>query len=202
MSFRPRDMLPTEGKLALYNKDNKYLCKKSPRFSLWRRILSAGVVPVFLPPLEYNRDEDGRQGAEKKPDDSFDTIPYDKEIFVEQGETPRGYRRSMGPQTERRSKRLGSNVNPEHIVITHIAGQTAKEICDDPNSMGYDIASYVDMKFCDLSERKLYYLCSDRITSNCFDVDNTVFRERAVKARGEKSATGPKKAYKSKDLWK
>ncbi|KAL0942878.1 uncharacterized protein CTRU02_200764 [Colletotrichum truncatum] len=212
MSYHLRDMIPSNDKLALYNlADHKYLCGSTRRFAWWKNLRPNGKIPFFNPPLEYIADSEDRrkEGADKFPTLALDDIHYNRDVYIEQGESPdvAKYYEKHPYATNRKkrnaklqlSKRQGSNMDTERIIVTEIPGQTAREICEDPNSAGYDIASYVDMKYCDLSERKLYDLCSGTITSNCFDANSTAF-VGVINARGENSA--PLKEYKERSHWK
>ncbi|KAF6782738.1 hypothetical protein CSOJ01_15969 [Colletotrichum sojae] len=214
MSFHVKDMLPSNDKMRLYEKDNnKYICRSTPRFAFWKNLEPGSDIPIFNPPLQYHEDSKaiGYEGADKDPDRALDKDgEYDRNVATytrpkwtrEAAEAFQGrtYRRNNNrPDVARLSKRQNSNINPDHIVVTEIDGQTAREICEHPNSIGYDIASYVDMKYCDLSERKLYDFCNATITHNCWDANSTTL-VGAINARGEES--GPRKSYKTKSHWK
>ncbi|KAF9880631.1 hypothetical protein CkaCkLH20_01673 [Colletotrichum karsti] len=210
MSYHLRDMIPSKDKLALYNKDgHKYLCNPTRRYSYWKNLKANGEIPFFDPPLKYLPDsaDKSREGTEVDPDLVFDPTNYDKDVYIKQGESKEDseyhknnpFKDRMRKRQHRLSKRQGSNMDIERIVVTEIPGQTATEICQHPNSAGYDIVSYEDMKYCDLSERKLYDLCSSSNPTNCFDANSTTF-VGVINARGEDSA--PVKLYKTKDYWK
>lgn len=206
LSFHVRDMIPSHDKLKLYNSHWSYLCGSTPRFSFWKRLLPDGTIPFFLPPLKYNKDSlnSRREGTDEDPFNAIDRIQYDKNVYMKQGEPEKAYRRNNRPYSSLLSKRQGANMDPEHLVMTELPGQTAQEVCEDLNAVGYDIVSFVDMKYCDLSERKLYDLCSTVIRHNCFDANNTAFvGDGVVQARGEYPVGGgAKKSYKTRDIWK
>ncbi|GKT59960.1 hypothetical protein ColTof4_00102 [Colletotrichum tofieldiae] len=206
LSFHTRDLIPSFDKLELYNREPRYICCSTPRYSHWKHLLPNGEIVFFDPPLKYKNDSlnEEMEGTNENPDDAVDRVQYDKEVWRKQGEPEKYYRRNNRIPSTRLAKRQGSNVDPEHLVLTELPGQTAREICEDPNSVGYDIVSFVDMKYCDLSERKLYDLCNSVITTNCFDANSTSFVGNDARlARDESSvAGGPKKAYTSRDLWK
>ncbi|KAF4873658.1 hypothetical protein CGCSCA1_v007258 [Colletotrichum siamense] len=210
MSYHLKDMLPAKDKIALYNRDgHKYLCT-TRRFAWWANLKPNGWIPFYKPPLDYYPDSEDKkkEGADIHPDLILDDKVYDKDIYLEQGESRKVkeyHKNNPFARTKKRRskkslrKRQGANMDLERIVVTEIPGQTATEICEHPNSVGYDIASYVDMKYCDISEKKLYDLCSGTITTNCFDGNSTTFIG-VINARGEDSA--PAKAYKTRSDWK
>ncbi|TQN68365.1 hypothetical protein CSHISOI_07083 [Colletotrichum shisoi] len=206
LSFHTRDMIPSHDKLLLYNSSPRWLCESTPRFSYWKNLMPLGQIVFFDPSLKYNMDslEKGREGVNENPEDAIDKVQYDKMVFKKQGEPKKKHYRRNTPTPQRLSKRQGSNMNPEHLVLTELPGQTAREVCEDTRSVGYDIVSFVDMKYCDLSERRLYDLCSDATATNCFDANSTSFvGNDALLPRDESSAAGgPKKAYRSRDFWK
>ncbi|EXF82124.1 hypothetical protein CFIO01_00638 [Colletotrichum fioriniae PJ7] len=200
MSFHLNDFAPTQSKMDLYTmypgKGYPYLCKSTPRFSFWGNLLPDGWIPFFDPPLKYTSDG-ADQGADEDPDIALDKQTYDKSVYLRQGERKIGQRNNK-PRTKKLSKRQGSNMDSERLIVTNIEGQTAREICEDPNSVGYDIISYSDNMYCDISEKTLYPLCSGGTTSSCFNASSVQLIGEAgpLLARGE-----PAKLYKEVSHW-
>ncbi|KXH40762.1 hypothetical protein CSIM01_08490 [Colletotrichum simmondsii] len=196
MSFHLNDFAPTQSKIDLYTmypeKGYPYLCKSTPRFSFWGNLLPDGCIPFFDPPLKYTFDG-ADQGADEDPDIALDKQTYDKSVYLRQGERKISKRNNRS-RTKKLSKRQGSNMDLERLIITKIEGQTAREICEDPNSVGYDILSYSDNMYCDISEKRLYPLCSGGTTSSCFNASSVQLIGEAgpLLARGE-----PAKLYKA-----
>ena len=56
------------------------------------------------------------------------------------------------------------------IVSTH-KGQSAQVLCDSAKSRGHDFGSKPEGKYCDMSTKMVYPLCSDSATRNCFSID-------------------------------
>ncbi|KAJ0303197.1 hypothetical protein COL5a_005899 [Colletotrichum fioriniae] len=206
MSFHLRDMLPSPDKLKLYNSELSYLCKSTPRYSFWRHLIPDGVVPFFYPVLKYNKDSVNPklEGTNENPIEALDRFKYNKDVYIQQGESEKEYRRRRRTRSTRSSKRQGSNMDPDYLVLTEIPGQTAREICEHPNSVGYDIVSFVDGRYCDLTKRKLYDLCAGSITTNCFDVNSTtVIGAQSLTGRSRDSTKGRiAKLYKTRACWK
>lgn len=66
------------------------------------------------------------------------------------------------------------------LVVSAYKGQSAQELCDSRNSRGPDFVSLDEGKYCDMSEKKVYRLCSGRYSRDCFslDQDNKRLRRR------------------------
>ncbi|TDZ36721.1 hypothetical protein C8035_v005151 [Colletotrichum spinosum] len=199
MSFHINDFFPSKSKMELYSQKGlegfPYLCHSTPRFSFWGNLLPNGNPPFFLPPLKYKRDGKD-EGADEDPDAALDRKTYDKGVYLNQGEK----NGSSNRRKRRIGKRSSPNMNPEKLIVTQIEGQTARQVCESATSVGFDIVSHVDHMFCDISERKLYPLCTYEVTSNCFNLNSTVLIGESgplLTARGE-----PAKAYKDVAHWK
>ncbi|KAH6681325.1 hypothetical protein B0J14DRAFT_529740 [Halenospora varia] len=206
MSFHLNDMIPSNDKINMYSKNNDYLCKSTPRFSYWGNLLPDAIIPFFNPPLEYNTDDkSGGEGADVDPDLALDKIVYDKGVFMKQGEKTahrRNNRPGISPETN--STRQGANHDPSHLVITEMDGQSAKELCEHPNSYGWDLVSIKDNYYCDMTEKEIYNLCDEVTKSNCFDLQRKVLvGHGGISARGEVSQDGvPMKKYDTSAHWK
>ncbi|KAB5513199.1 hypothetical protein GE09DRAFT_1047130 [Coniochaeta sp. 2T2.1] len=166
VSFHLNDMAPRPDKLAEYTHNMDTLCKSTPRFSFWGNLAPDGWIPFFKPPLQYNVDETGGEGSDKDPLAVIDKPnQYDKSVVTSQAERD-NHRKTRGA---RRTVKI-SNINPDHLVVTDLPTHSAREVCEHPNSVGWDIVSTVEGLFCDLTDRQLYPLCSQTVTANCFDL--------------------------------
>jgi len=58
MSFHLLDTIPSYDRLYQYNQTwaGDLMCKSTPRFSFWGKLLPDSRIPVFDPPLVYNHD--------------------------------------------------------------------------------------------------------------------------------------------------
>lgn len=169
-SFHLNDMSPQPDKLEEYKENMDTLCKSTPRFSLWGNLTPDGWIPFFKPPLQYDIDSmNGGQGSDKDPDALIDRDnQYDKSVYVSQGEH---HKRGKHQDNVRRRRGVKtSNIDPSHLVITEFDAHSAKEVCEHPNSVGWDMVSTNEGLFCDLANRQLYPLCSQTVTVNCFDL--------------------------------
>ena len=196
LSFHLNDMAAQPEKLAEYVHDRRTLCNSTPRFSFWGNLLPDGWIPFFKPPLQYNVDKtSGGEGSDKDPTLVIDKPnQYDKSVYQFQGE-PKHKRKTRG---HRRAVQI-SNINPDHIVVTDLPTHSAKEVCEHPNSVGWDIVSTVEGLFCDLSNRQLYQLCSQTVTANCFDLE-TLQLKRLIERDG--NFTVQPRGYNTTAHWK
>lgn len=198
LSFHLNDMAPSQDKLNEYADNKDTLCKSTPRFSIWGNLFPDGVIPFFEPPLEYFPDGDG-EGADKDPKRVIDKHnQYNKGVYLNQGE-----KRSRSHQPRRSVNATSANHNPEHLVITDHKEDNIKELCEHPNSYGWDIVSTYQELFCDMEDKQLYPLCSATIKDNCFDMSNKAIIPKAgLGARDQFSAYVPIKNYTSEQHWK
>jgi len=75
-------------------------------------------------------------------------------------------KRSFTRSIKKRSAAMAST-----LVVNHYEGSSAAELCAHENSYGWDIVSVKEGTFCDMENKQLYPLCSDAVTSDCFDLD-------------------------------
>ncbi|OIW26326.1 hypothetical protein CONLIGDRAFT_706493 [Coniochaeta ligniaria NRRL 30616] len=200
LSFHLNDIAAQPDKLAEYNDNTDTICKSTPRFSFWGNLTPDGQIPFFSPPLQYNIDSvNGGQGADKDPKAVIDRDnQYDKSVYVSQQEHHSKRSSEKTAKQQRRSIKT-SNINPEHLIITDSNGHSAKEVCEHPNSVGWDIVSTKEGLFCDLADRQLYPLCSPTITVNCFDLN--ALQLKTLVERDGNFAVHPR-GYNTTAYWK
>lgn len=84
-----------------------------------------------------------------------------------------GRRPERRPGVKRSSR--GSNHNPEHLIVTEHPYDDVREVCEHPNSYGFDIASTVQNLYCDMEHKQLYRICTHpKDDDNCFHLDKKV----------------------------
>ncbi|KAI1140155.1 hypothetical protein F5Y05DRAFT_424086 [Hypoxylon sp. FL0543] len=211
ISWHINDLVPTDDKIAMFNSNPDYLCKSTPRFSFWGDLLPDSLIPFFEPQLEYNRDAaTGGQGADVDPDRALDKKVYDKSVQMYLGgnakREPERERAATRPDVRPRNlKRRGNNHDPSHLVVSSKRGHSARELCEHPNSYGWDFVSTTDGLYCDMETKRMYPVCDHPggVTHTCFDVERrTLVGAGGINARGEASAVGvPVKRYESHDHW-
>jgi hypothetical protein len=201
ISFHVNDMAPNEDKIKEYQNNPDTLCHSTPRFSFWGNLLPDGIIPFFEPRLKYNIQRDLNQGSDKDPQRVIDKPgQYDKSVYLSQNE--KKSKRATG-RPRRKDRSRGANHNPEHLIITNHPLDDVREVCEHPNSYGFDIASTVQHLYCDMEHKQLYYICNDQeFQDNCFDLDTKAIVPRGgINARNELSAATPWKNYTSVDNW-
>ncbi|RDL42246.1 Uncharacterized protein BP5553_02225 [Venustampulla echinocandica] len=198
LSFHLNDMASSQSKLDEYADNKDTLCKSTPRFSIWGNLLPNGVIPFFNPKLEY-LDDGTSEGADKDPQRVIDkNNQYDKSVYLHLGENHHNAR-----QSRRSISATSANHNPEHLIITDHAEDNVRELCEHPNSYGWDIVSTSQGLFCDMEHKQLYPLCSATIKDNCFDLNKKVIISKdGLGARDEFPAYVPLKNYTSHQHWK
>ncbi|TQN64582.1 hypothetical protein CSHISOI_10884 [Colletotrichum shisoi] len=210
MSFHLNDLLGTPDKVKMYQENHDYICKSTPRFSYWYNLWPMAQLPVFKPPLEYERDEiTGMEGRNTHPDQAIDTIKWDKMAYTDPQPADGGSVRPSYTSDQRKAKRAklakrsGTNMDVSHLVVTRAEGHEASLVCNSTSSYGYDVVSLRERTYCDMTVKRLYSLCDDVYKENCFDLEKrTLVGRGGINARGEVSAVGvPQKRYESADHW-
>ncbi|TRX93459.1 hypothetical protein FHL15_005734 [Xylaria flabelliformis] len=178
LSFHLNDMQANDAKLDEYYENLDALCKSTPRFSFWGNLLPDGIIPFFNPKLEYKDDNGADVDLSKVLDDP--NHPFDKSVYLHQGEKKASRARSA---KTRRTPR-GANHDPSHLIISD-QDTDVREICNHPNSYGWDIVSTQQGVFCDMEHKQLYPLCGGGIASNCFSLNSTTLIGEQTIARDE-----------------
>ncbi|KAL0932602.1 uncharacterized protein CTRU02_211565 [Colletotrichum truncatum] len=208
ISFHANDMLGTPSKILHYRMDQeKYLCRSTPRFNYWNNLQPDGTVPFYLPPLQYEIDQEtGLEGRDKDPERAVDRYKWDKHVYIKP--SVKGLR-SLAPRVGNSTRtnpqrQQGFNRDTSHLLVTESEGHEASLVCNSTTSYGWDIASLKEKKYCDMTIRKLYDLCSSVYTKNCFDLERKILiGHGGINSRGEVSSIGvAEKAYKKTSHWK
>lgn len=182
LSLHMPDFSSTNAKVQQYNDMPDTLCKSTPRMKMWGEIWPDSLIPTFQPPLKYTD-----AGADDNPQRVID-------------KTKRSDR-----ETPRRVKRGNSNNRPGHLVVSAMDGHSAKELCQSENSLGADFVSTTEGVYCDMTTKEQWFLCSDKITTGCFDLNTKTIRGSTPGLHTRDEATGrviPEKSYKTVDHWK
>lgn len=70
-----------------------------------------------------------------------------------------------------RKPRPRNQASADKLVINSRPEQSAITLCNSPTSRGSDFVSVDEDLFCDMDTKTLYPLCSQKVTTGCFDVD-------------------------------
>ncbi|KAK1675059.1 hypothetical protein BDP55DRAFT_729283 [Colletotrichum godetiae] len=192
MSFHLNDMLGTPVKVEMYTENpEEYLGTK---------------LPLFNPPLEYERDAiTGQEGRDKDPARAINKVKWDKMADHD----PRPVTRRSLTASERRdkreklAKRQGTNPGITHLIVIRAEEHVASLVCNSTTSYGHDMISLQENTYCDMAVKRLYNLCGGTFIGNCFDVERRILMGRGgINARGEVSAIGiPQKRYVTSAQW-
>ncbi|MCJ1367919.1 hypothetical protein MMC16_007055 [Acarospora aff. strigata] len=182
LSLHMPDFSSTEAMFQQYIDNPDTLCKSTPRMKMWGEIWPDSSIPTFQPPLKYTA-----TGADEDPHRVIDKT------------------KRQDPKAFRQPKRENSNNRPGHLVLSNIEGHSAKELCESETSLGADFVSTAEGVYCDMTAKQQWPLCSDSITTSCFDLNRKTMRggNRVLQTRDK--ATGrivPDKSYKTVDHWK
>ncbi|KAI9722998.1 MAG: hypothetical protein M1812_001447 [Candelaria pacifica] len=67
---------------------------------------------------------------------------------------------------------LPRGLNERALITSRNPQQSARELCEHPNSAGPDFISLHEGLFCDMATRELKPLCSPTVVENCFALDS------------------------------
>lgn len=71
-------------------------------------------------------------------------------------------------------------IHADRLVISQIAEHSAVELCNSLASLGPDLVSIAEGMFCDMSEKRLWPLCTANSTPYCFDLESQTVRGPAA----------------------
>lgn len=187
VSFHLNDMNPNQDKMEQYNQNMDTLCKSTPRFSFWGDLLPNAIVPFFNPPLKYTGDNGADVDIKKVLDDP--KHPYDKGKPMRKRHTK-----------ARREENKGSNHDVTKLIISE--SDDVKEVCEHPNSYGWDIVSKKQSLFCCMQHKQLYPLCTQAIKDKCFDLEAKSLRGAPDMHPEEEKHMRFGRSYNSTRYWK
>lgn len=179
------DFFADDDQVAAYAANTDLMCKSGPRFRLYEKLDITDPILVFDPPLEKhdNRtDVDpgrviGAPGVfaekpkfkRKRGTLGLNTSWYDSNSSALAGAST-GLSEQIGVVDEPIWKWEGQ------VVVTHMRSHSAEALCQEKMSWGPDVAAVPEGKFCSMKDKTLYDICSEKISSCCFDVDQKQMR--------------------------
>jgi hypothetical protein len=168
--------------------DSRLMCKSGPRFRMYPQLKTEDSVLVFQHPPEFITDpKDGVVGTDKDPGFIIENPgipagsltrfsaqkreagePEDDGFNIASAEPPgTSALDSNGPQ---------QNPLAERLIISPHSYNSARELCKSWNSFGHSFVSLDENLFCDMTDKTLYYVCSENQTTCCLDTDKATFR--------------------------
>lgn len=79
----------------------------------------------------------------------------------------KGQHQKKGSSIDQRNK-LG-----DRLVVSYRSDQSPRELCASRTSLGPDLANVAHGTFCRMSDKTLWLVCNEIITSNCFDISSS-----------------------------
>jgi hypothetical protein len=166
-------------------------------------IVPDSFIKFFDPPLKYTPNENADDpslpstaGALAEPDRGIDrsTSAY-----------PDGTDMNIGKDKKKRhAKDIRStkikgvkNYMHDRLVVSHYDRQSAKELCENPMSLGSDFVSVPEGIFCDMETAKWWPLCDKENTKECFDLNTQSLRVDGPHKRSDV----PVKHYSKHEEW-
>lgn len=212
MSIHIPDFLATEALAAQYQDQPATMCKSTPRFKMWPKLSELDCIPVFDPPLEYNKDSTDNDTTALFTDGKVHCDPGPgKDPSVQ--ETHQLQQWSSGrfpaPQygTKRKRTRTVRRDDPcmdGHVVISDLDAHSAREVCESDMSAGPDFVSTKEGLHCDMCTHELRDVCSAGVVKGCFDLATQTMRPGGgLQDRDEASGRiVPDKSYQKVTHWK
>ncbi|RMD39417.1 hypothetical protein DV735_g5715, partial [Chaetothyriales sp. CBS 134920] len=80
-------------------------------------------------------------------------------------------------------------IHADRLVISKIAQHSAIELCNSFSSLGPDLVSVHEGMFCDMSEKRLWPVCTDYSSQYCFDMTSQTVRGSGVTSADESDPT-------------
>ncbi|KAI1131669.1 hypothetical protein F5Y10DRAFT_262046 [Nemania abortiva] len=74
--------------------------------------------------------------------------------------------RRLGPRQSQRSD--------DRLIVSHIPGHSAIEVCESETSWGPDFVSMAEGLYCNMETHELLPLCGNGLTKGCFEINGTV----------------------------
>ena len=67
-------------------------------------------------------------------------------------------------------------IHADRLIVTALEYHSAVDLCDSPYSLGPDMVSTLEGMFCDMSEKRLWPVCTADTASYCFDMNSQTVR--------------------------
>ena len=205
-SLHMPDFAGNSARTTQYIENPDSLCKSTPRMTFWPAIVADSIPPFFDPPLHYtNPGVDGNDPESELSAVAGTDVDANKVIDRKTNSYPGTPKKRH--RRDQFAKRENSNLKEGHLVISGHLSHSAKEVCEDSNSLGWDFVSTHEGVFCDLSAREWWPLCSGAVTDGCFDLGKKAMRGGAPGHKGvnrRDEATGraiSEKAYETSEKW-
>lgn len=171
-----------------YTRNKDLMCKSGPRFRMYPKLKAEDSILVFPHPPEFVTDSDNSSliGTDKDPGFIINNPGILADDLIKGSAGGRGRRRDIRHRHNREPSPALSGLNgtqtppphplTERLIISPHTFNSARELCESWNSFGQSLVSLPENLFCDMTDKSLYYTCSEQVTSCCLDIDETSFR--------------------------
>ncbi|KAF8243593.1 hypothetical protein K440DRAFT_656168 [Wilcoxina mikolae CBS 423.85] len=191
MGIHITDFTATFERTTQYSHDNATMCQSKPRFHMYHQLSTDDFLPYFDPPLVFN--------------DTLEDI--DRKLVLVSGSSrgplPPNRRRSIETRDVQSKSRFFMR---DRLITSEHQSHSAAELCNSQTSLGPDFVSHQEGLFCDMSEKKLWPLCSQAHKHACFDPETSEMRPgdvNSLNGRDESSGTPvPEKSYQKITHWR
>ena len=158
--------------LVAYNSNRDLLYKSQGRMGQDKEIPPG--IPFFKTPLIYNPEELDYDG------NKVDQTHLDPKFVLDEhvGVWPRTHKsksatRRRNIKSPQSRKRDNATQNTSWVASKSSEDLLSVEfVCSQPNVVGPHYANLHDGKFCNMNDRTVWDICSGKVTSGCFDMDN------------------------------
>ncbi|EXJ66860.1 uncharacterized protein A1O5_10055 [Cladophialophora psammophila CBS 110553] len=179
---------------ASYSDNRDLMCKSGPRFRMYPQLITEESILVFPHPPEFITDSDDPSliGTDKDPGFIIENpgvaggnlISGLLSGILRRRDVIRRYHQhgpALSTSTIGSDGSSGTQAPPrrplaELLIISPHEFNSARELCESWNSFGHSFVSLPESLFCDMTDKSLYYTCSDKVMSCCLDTDQASFR--------------------------
>jgi hypothetical protein len=208
LSLHMPDFSGDEGLVNQYKQDQRRLCQNTARMTFQPEpVVPDSLIKIFKPPIEYND-----KGGPKRPNQGIDrkTRAYPDGTNMHIHDTRGSVRVHPKDILSRNSAAVNvqgvKNNMPNLLIVSSINGHSAKEVCQDPNSLGPDFVHTGEKLFCDMETARTWPVCDGSVTEGCFDLETKSMKNFTPGNPAARSVDGrhnvPAKSYQNFEEWK
>ncbi|KAJ9616627.1 hypothetical protein H2200_000346 [Cladophialophora chaetospira] len=155
-----------------YNNNRDLLCKSQGRMGTMPSVPNS--IPIFNPPLTYDPNATGLNGAPADP-----PTYVNPQVVLDEYITswPQSVTRSYDDRKRRRSRRASADAGRDEFqgkfVVSNSEdpGFSAKYACETGNLYGPHFVNSFERKFCKTDDHTVWDFCENNSTSDRFDID-------------------------------
>jgi hypothetical protein len=180
-----KDFIPDDARIDQYKNHTDTLCNSKPRQFFDDKYVAFSGISVFQPPLNYNKDGTDEDFSKLHVDGAFFPLPDTNQGLIGNGKRDLTHSPMTNSRFSNTTLDLKAQENntatmvplsileklAQNLVYSNHEHHSAREICEDSNSISSDFVSLQERLYCDWTHRKLYPLCSSTVIQDCFDTE-------------------------------